>query len=361
MDEGGVFQLGGNGSGTVTISGLTLGATYLVQIFNYAPGTGDPGLTTMSGSPAVTLSIANGSGGANTYGEFATGIFTANASTETFDWNGAGSSYTVLGLISVCRLSSTPPTIVEQPVSQNAYTNETISFTVNAIGTEPLSYQWWKGASQLGGQTNATLTISDVQPANAGGYSVVVTNNYGAVTSIVANLTVVARPVAYENTVLADNPIGYWPLDLSADTGGTATDLSGNDNNGTYDNISSPNDEVAGPSAHIPNSVSFNGSSAWVDLSTGTSTWVLNVSGKISMEAWVKPARPQLQQYADIFAKGWDSGAIGYEIEMSDVNSDDFVSGREFSYVAISRLVSAPTTNWIIWFPHMTEPIGTFT
>jgi hypothetical protein len=105
MDDGGVFQFGGSGSGTVTISGLTVGASYQVQVFNYAPGTGDQGLTTLSGSPSVTLSILNGDGGTNTYGEFATGTFTANASTETFDWNGAGSSYTVLGTISVRQLS----------------------------------------------------------------------------------------------------------------------------------------------------------------------------------------------------------------------------------------------------------------
>ena len=62
----------------------------------------------MSGSPAVTLSIANGSGGANTYGEFATGTFIADATTETFDWNGAGSTYTVLGEISVFQLPPLP-------------------------------------------------------------------------------------------------------------------------------------------------------------------------------------------------------------------------------------------------------------
>ncbi len=110
MGKGGVFQYGGSGNGTVTISGLTVGDTYQVQDFNYAPGTGDMGLTTMSGSPAVTLSIKNGAGGANTYGEFATGTFTAAASTETFDWNGAGSSYTVLGSISVRQLPPAAPT-----------------------------------------------------------------------------------------------------------------------------------------------------------------------------------------------------------------------------------------------------------
>ena len=192
----------------------------------------------------------------------------------------------LMGLYGTCHVA---PVITTQPASQMAYTNEQVSFNVVADGSPPLSYQWWKGASQLGGQTNATLTISDVQPANAGGYSVVVTNNYGAVTSIVANLTVVARPTAYENTVLANKPIGYWPLDLIVDSNGTATDLSGNGNNGTYDKISSPNNEVAGPSAYIADGVSFNGSSAWVDLSTGTNSSVLNVSGKISLEAWVQP------------------------------------------------------------------------
>ena len=105
MNAGGIYQDGGTGAGTVTITGLTPGQSYEVQVFNYASD-GDAGLTTFTSSNSVTLSNLAGSGGANTYGEFATGTFTPSGSTETFTWAGAGSSYTVLGAIYVCILPS---------------------------------------------------------------------------------------------------------------------------------------------------------------------------------------------------------------------------------------------------------------
>ncbi|MGA2870708.1 MAG: hypothetical protein ABSF34_16295, partial [Verrucomicrobiota bacterium] len=76
MDAGGIYQSSGSGTGTVTLSGLKPGYGYLVEVFNFAPD-GDAGLTTLSGSTPVTLSNLPGSGGANTYGEFATGTFVA--------------------------------------------------------------------------------------------------------------------------------------------------------------------------------------------------------------------------------------------------------------------------------------------
>jgi hypothetical protein len=100
MDDGGFFQFGGAGMGRILISGLTTGHVYQVQIFNFAPD-GDPGLTTFSGVPSATLNNLPGAGGANTYGEYATGSFTATRSVEMILWNGAGSGYTVVGPISV--------------------------------------------------------------------------------------------------------------------------------------------------------------------------------------------------------------------------------------------------------------------
>ena len=41
----------------------------------------------------------------------------------------------------------------------------------------PLSYQWWfQGTNPLAGATNAMLALSNVQPAQAGEYLVVVSN-----------------------------------------------------------------------------------------------------------------------------------------------------------------------------------------
>ncbi|HXC35937.1 MAG TPA: hypothetical protein VNV43_08675, partial [Candidatus Acidoferrales bacterium] len=103
MDAGGIYQNGGSGTGTVTISGLNAGSEFLVQVFNYAPD-GDQGLTTFSGATPVTLSNLPGAGGTNTYGEFVTGTFVATNVSETFNWNGDGSGYTVVGAISVRKL-----------------------------------------------------------------------------------------------------------------------------------------------------------------------------------------------------------------------------------------------------------------
>jgi formylglycine-generating enzyme required for sulfatase activity len=61
---------------------------------------------------------------------------------------------------------------------------------VEAAGLAPLAYQWKKGTATLSGKTAAVLTFSSVQSADAGSYTVVVTNGAGAVTSAAAVLTV---------------------------------------------------------------------------------------------------------------------------------------------------------------------------
>jgi hypothetical protein len=102
MESGGTYQDGGAGTGTITISGLTLGDVYAVQIFNYAAD-GDQGLTTFSSLGGNTVTISNlGSG------QFATGTFTATGTTQSFDWAGAGSGFTVVGSINVANITAVP-------------------------------------------------------------------------------------------------------------------------------------------------------------------------------------------------------------------------------------------------------------
>ena len=94
-------------------------------------------------------------------------------------------------------------TITLSPQSQTVVLGSNAIFTVTAAGAAPLSYQWlFNGTNlladsgQFSGANSPVLTISGVQPANAGGYAVVVTNSAGAVTSAVATLTVAPSPVA---------------------------------------------------------------------------------------------------------------------------------------------------------------------
>jgi len=90
---------------------------------------------------------------------------------------------------------ATPPAITQQPLTQAVLTGKTVNYSVTASGAGPLSYQWYFNTnSVLPGATGATLTLGAVTPANAGVYTVVVTNAYGTVTSDPALLTVLPAP-----------------------------------------------------------------------------------------------------------------------------------------------------------------------
>jgi hypothetical protein len=86
------------------------------------------------------------------------------------------------------------PQITSQPQGRTNSLGTTASFSVQAIGTDPLSYQWRMNGTNLAsggtrsGTTSSNLTIANFQMSDVGGYSIVVTNAYGSVTSSVAVL-----------------------------------------------------------------------------------------------------------------------------------------------------------------------------
>lgn len=87
------------------------------------------------------------------------------------------------------------PTITTQPVSRSVGPNGTTNFTVVAVGTQPMTYQWRKGGAPVTNNvsaTAATLVLTGVTEATAGSYDVVVTNSAGSITSSAATLTVSA-------------------------------------------------------------------------------------------------------------------------------------------------------------------------
>jgi hypothetical protein len=98
--------------------------------------------------------------------------------------NGNGGLAQVLG-----QQSAPVPIITTQPQSQTVYATQSATLSVTATG-ENLSYQWFKGVNELGGETGASLVINPVAESNAGDYHVVVSNPGGSVTSAEATLTV---------------------------------------------------------------------------------------------------------------------------------------------------------------------------
>ena len=69
-----------------------------------------------------------------------------------------------------------------------------MSFTVAASGTAPLTYQWRKDGSDIGGATAATYAIPAPAAGDAGSYDVVVSNACGSTTSAAATLAVDTAP-----------------------------------------------------------------------------------------------------------------------------------------------------------------------
>ncbi len=92
--------------------------------------------------------------------------------------------------------TNSKPAIVVPPQSQTAFLGDNVLFTVAASGAPLPTYQWRFNGTNLAGATSDSFTRANAQASYGGGYSVVVSNNLGSVTSIVATLTVNTNGIA---------------------------------------------------------------------------------------------------------------------------------------------------------------------
>ena len=96
------------------------------------------------------------------------------------------------GLLSDAATLAFVPAITTQLSSSTVISGGAASFSVVATGTSPLAYQWKKDGSSISGATSSTYTIASTKTADAGSYTVVVTNSAGSVTSNSTVLTIIA-------------------------------------------------------------------------------------------------------------------------------------------------------------------------
>lgn len=90
-----------------------------------------------------------------------------------------------------------PATISLQPLSQTNFVGQNVTFTAQATGSAPLSYQWWQRQqgtdAPLAGATSASFVVSAINNTQAGiEYWVVVSNTVRTVTS--QRVTITALP-----------------------------------------------------------------------------------------------------------------------------------------------------------------------
>jgi len=103
-------------------------------------------------------------------------------------------------------------TILAQPTNEIGLVGATNTFSVLASGMPPLSYQWIFNSASITNATNASLTITNVQPDNGGTYAVIVSGDSTEASSSNAVLTVVT-PVS----------ISSGPSNVAATLGAPAT------------------------------------------------------------------------------------------------------------------------------------------
>jgi hypothetical protein len=217
------------GPGPVTTLTLTVGNPPIITssttasavastAFTYTiTATNSPTSYAASGLPiglSVNTSTGVISGTANLAGTFNLTISAANAS-------GSGPSVTLVLTVTAPPAGGGggggtpfPVAITGQPSSLSVAAGSSATFSVTATGTAP-TYQWRKDGVDLSGATASSLNLANVAAANAGSYTVVVSNTLGPVTSNAATLTV--------TTLVALPQISAQPLSQSVLIGANVT------------------------------------------------------------------------------------------------------------------------------------------
>ena len=105
--------------------------------------------------------------------------------------NRAGAITSQSAMLTVNAAAATAPTITTQPADQTVTAGTAATFSVVAVGTAPLSYQWQKNTVNISGATSSSYTTPLTTTADSGEqFRVSISNSAGSVISRVATLTV---------------------------------------------------------------------------------------------------------------------------------------------------------------------------
>jgi hypothetical protein len=198
-------------SGTVTSSATTVSVGDPVAIITHPV----PSQTVLTGGMASMTVVASGPG-VLTYQWYKDGIAVPNATNATLTITSVkardaglyavyvGSEYQqgddrAFSFSSILSVRS-PPEIVTQPTNVTAIIGSSAELSVLAAGDQPMTYRWKKAGMPLidgpiySGGAQSSLLVKTVSSAEAGEYTVTVSNQYGSVTSSPATLVAITDP-----------------------------------------------------------------------------------------------------------------------------------------------------------------------
>ena len=122
----------------------------------------------------------------------------------------------------------TPPAFAVQPTNQSVVVSSNASFSATLTGALPMSFQWYFNGTPLvddgriSGSTTASLSISNITTADAGSYTLAVTNFLGSTNSTAAVLTVLVPPTITMQPIGRSVPPGL-PTTFNATASGNPT------------------------------------------------------------------------------------------------------------------------------------------
>ena len=108
-------------------------------------------------------------------------------------------------------LAEVPWKLLMPPMNQPGLAGTSVVFSISALLSDPVRYQWYRDGVVLAGATNATLVFSNVQPLEAGFYTLALSNLYVAYTSGPVSLTAPGNLVVWPSNAVAR----LWPVGLS--------------------------------------------------------------------------------------------------------------------------------------------------
>lgn len=110
--------------------------------------------------------------------------------------NAVGTATSNPATLAVTTAPPVAPMITTHPASRTVTAGSNVTFSVIATGSPAPTYQWRFGGTILAGETGPSLQVDNVQPANAGSYTVTVTNSVNFITSNPAVLAIGSPPPA---------------------------------------------------------------------------------------------------------------------------------------------------------------------
>jgi PKD repeat protein len=163
------------------------------------------------------------------------------------------------------------PSITNQPASQVVTVGSNVTFTVGAAGNPPLRYFWKFNGAPIGGNS-ATLSVPNVQLANAGSYSVIITDSVGTVTSVVtssvATLSVLPLPPSANFTATPTNGVEPLTAEFTDASTGSPTNWNWDFGDAGISALQNPSHAYATAGVYTVRLVASNGGGSSTNMKT---------------------------------------------------------------------------------------------